>query len=88
MLELRGPDRNLSREVGGGRKEKYALPPPLKVVKTVFLRQSVAFIYSGRRLYQYNDEDFLFQFRLTAWMHINIEVKRSCQSTKLLFNYL
>ena len=36
MLELRGPDRNLSREVGGGRKEKYALPPPLKVVKTVF----------------------------------------------------
>ena len=38
MLELRGPDRNLSREVGGGRKEKYALPPPpLKVVKTVFL---------------------------------------------------
>ena len=48
---------------------------------------------SGRRLYQYNEDDLRCQFWFissckTAWIHINIEVKRSCQWKKLLFDYL
>ena len=30
----------------------------------------------------------LYQAVKAAWIHINIEVKRSCQLKKLLFDYL
>ena len=35
--------------------------------------------YSRRHIFQYNEADFfLFQTKLTEWIHINMEAKRSC----------
>ena len=47
---------------------------------------------SGRRFYQYNEDDFRIQFWCklscnTAWKHKIIEVKRIYQFKKLLFDY-
>ena len=44
---------------------------------------------SYRRIYQYNEDDFLFLFWClpnlqTVWIHINMDTKRSCQSTTAL----
>ena len=50
--------------------------------------------YNGRRIYQYNKDDFRFQFWFVAIsvkqheLHLNIKVKRSCQLKKLVFDYL
>ena len=39
-------------------------------------------VNSGRRLYHYNEDDLNFDL-IQAWIHINIEVKRSYQLKKL-----
>jgi len=46
-------------------------------------------LHCSRRIYQYHEEDFGFQFGFlpsfqTAWRHINVETKKSDQLTASL----
>ena len=42
--------------------------------------------YGGRRLNQYNEDDFQFQFLfLSSIEHVNIETKKKCQLTVSLY---
>ena len=49
--------------------------------------------YSGRRIYQYNEDDFWFQFLFlsrcqTAWIHINMKVKINVKKSSLWLHKL
>ena len=50
-------------------------------------------MYSGRRLYQYKEDDFRIKFSyklscLTAWIHKHIKMKRNYQFKKDFFHNL
>ena len=57
-------------------------------IKAKLLCESPIFLpptrmYSRRRIYQYNEDEFRFNFFLflTAWIHINMETERSSKLT-------
>ena len=76
------------------------MPRPLRPVKSMSISISnfnvvttQKVLVGGRRLYQYNEDNFRFTFLfissfLTAWIHINMESIRSCRLKKFIFDYL
>ena len=43
--------------------------------------QVIKVVYSGRRIYQYNEDDFRFKFWISTKLSNKMDIKQSCQLT-------